>query len=168
MEERRVRQRCITRLIVKYFGITVRFRTEVRLIVMVQSDESVLSSRCVRGACGVHGNTTRTVSTRYGCLYGDNVRIDWAEVPFYSPDFFLEYFMPESCLELTLSQGRGRDTHGFLPTTKKDLQMMLRIVMTKTRIWTHVRLFWCNSCAVQWRLSHISLQLFQSFRYKEL
>ena len=116
----------------------------------------------------MHGNTTRTVSAWFDCLCAGNVRIDWAEVPFHSPDFFLEYFVPESRLELTLSQGRGRDTHGFLPTTKKDLQMTLRIVVTKTRIWTHIRLFWCNSCAVQWRLSYISLQLFQSFRYKEL
>jgi hypothetical protein len=62
-------------------------------------------------------------------------------VPFHSPDFFLENFVPESRLEFALSQGRGRDTHGFLPTTKQDLSDGVSDSGDKDKIWTHIRLF---------------------------
>ena len=50
---------------------------------------------------------------------------------FYSPDFLLENFVPKPRLEFALPQGRGRDTHGFLPTTKKNLQMALVVLGEK-------------------------------------
>jgi hypothetical protein len=89
----------------------------------------LMRMRCPRDARQFYSNKSAADLAVYKWT---NVRIDWTEVPFHSSDFFLEYFVPESCLELTLSQGRGRDTHGFLPTTKKDLHMMLTIVMTRT------------------------------------
>lgn len=46
----------------------------------------------------------------------------------HSPDFFFENFVPESRLEFALPHGRSRDIHGFLPTTKKDLRMILVIL----------------------------------------
>jgi len=49
------------------------------------------------------------------------VRVDRSEVTFHTANFLFEDFVPESCLELALSQGCRRDVHSLLATTKQDL-----------------------------------------------
>ena len=69
----------------------------------------------------MHSNAIQTVSTQLDSSLADNTRVDWTEVSFHSPYFFFKNFVPEPRLEFALSQRCGRDTHGFLPTTKQDL-----------------------------------------------
>ena len=40
---------------------------------------------------------------------------------FYSPDFFLEHFVPKPCLKFPLTCGSCCYAHGLLPATQKDL-----------------------------------------------
>ena len=89
---------------------------------MMNPDETIFSARSITRACWGHSNTIQDEiasgcqGRHIGIKY--NSRVDWAEMPFDSTDFFLKDFVPESGFEFALAKGCGSHGHGFLATTE--------------------------------------------------
>ena len=111
-------------VLVKNFGFAVRACLEVALIKIVDTHESILSSRGVARPSRVYCDPSFSKNQPrrrdiLECLV--DVRVQRAKVALDTAYLLFENTMPKTRFEFSLSQRCRRDAHRLLPTPQKHL-----------------------------------------------